>query len=280
MPYINPTNVMTEDCLLVWDGLSKPDTKESTGELEYRVEVAVKKNSQTHSELYSISEKAAAEKYPSGKPHGFKEALTEFDPAKYPELTDYVRLRATAKQPCDTYLQSSHSSPAEFGQKSYAGCGVRLIVSPFIYMPSKETKNQTGAKFWLNGCQLTNLDLPKLSVASGLTGREVANAFGATPSAGTAFTQPAPSTPPPVAAATTPPAPTAPPVVPAPNPGILTAGAPTPPAPPVPPTPPAPPAAPAGPVATAALTALGQTVESMLAAGWSMDQLKQQNYVA
>lgn len=266
MSYLNPTNVLTEDCLLVWDGLSKPDTKESTGELEYRVEVAVKKNSQTHSELHAVAEKACAEKYPSGRPHGYKEALTEFDPAKYPELVDYVRLRATSKSPCDTYLQGRESSPAEFGAKSYAGAGVQLIVAPFVYMPSKETKNQTGAKFWLNGVHLTRLDLPKLSVAAGLTGREVAQAFGATPGAGAAFTQPAPAAPS---------VPAPPTVVPAPNPGILAPAA----VPPAPPAPPAPPV-PAGPVATAALTAMGQTVESMLAAGWSMQQLKDQNYVA
>lgn len=270
MAYLNDTNILTEECLLVWDGLSKPDTKESTGELEYRLDVAVKQGSVTHQELQASLDRMTAAKYPTGKPAGFKEALKPFDSEKYPELVGYLQVRAKSNSPCDIYLQAKESSAAEFGAKAYAGCGVRVILSPSVYMPSKETKNTTGAKFWLNGAQLTNLGLPKLSVAAGLTGREVANAFGANPSAGTAFNQPAP------AATVTPPTPAQAAVVPAPNPGILAAGAPVPPA---PPTPPAPPVA-AGPVATAALTAIGQTVESMLAAGWSMEQLKAQNYVA
>ena len=101
-------------------------------------------------------------------------------------------------------------------------------------------KGNVGESAWLSGIQIVDLTAEKLAGGAGMSAGQVANAFGIQGGAA-AFAAPA--------------QPVVPPTPAAPDPGIVP------------------------PVPTPKLTALGHTVESMQAAGWSIEQLREQGYV-
>lgn len=101
-------------------------------------------------------------------------------------------------------------------------------------------KGNVGESAWLSGIQIVDLTAEKLAGGAGMSAGQVASAFGIQGGA---------------AAFATPAAPVVPPTPAAPNPGIVP------------------------PVPTPKLAAIGQTVESMQAAGWTLEQLKAEGYV-
>ena len=122
----------------------------------------------------------------------------------------------------------------------YSGAKVRLILTPRIY----NAMGNVGESAWLSGVQIVDLTTEKLAGGAGMSAGQVASAFGIQGGAA-AFAAPA------AAPAVPPTAPT--PV--APNPGIVP------------------------PVPTAKMTAAGQTVQSFLNAGWTVEQMRADGWV-
>ena len=254
MTMLNENTVKTEPVILIWDAASKSDVDEKTGRISWGVTVAVHKGSQTYAEMKAAADKEIARVFPTGAPYGFKVWDKDFNPQKYPELNpaEYVFVRFSSKDEKSTFNGTQAVSKDEFGRLAYPGCKVSVIGRCWAYTPAPETKNTSGLKWFFEGAQLNDLNAPRLSVSKGLGSNAVASAFGAEPSAAAAFTQPPAVAPAPAAAA---PVPSLPPAPLAPNPGIVP------------------------PVPTDKLTALGHTVESMQAAGWSIEQMREQGYV-
>jgi hypothetical protein len=254
MTMLSETTVRTEPVILIWDAASKCDTDDKTGKITWGVTVAIRKDSTTYAEMKAAADKEISKVYPTGAPHGFKTwAKDDFDPTKYAETPpdQYVHVRFGSKDFKPTFNGTQQVGKEEFGRLAYAGALVSVIGRCWCYTKSEQTKNQTGLKWFFEGVQLVDGNAPRLSVAAGMSQSAVASAFGATQSVESAFSAPAAATPT-VAAPVTPPTPVTPP---APNPGIVP------------------------PVPTPKLTATGHTVDSMQAAGWTLEQLKAEGYV-
>ena len=242
--------VRTDDCVVLWDGITRPETVEATADkpasLKYTLKLAFPPDSSTYAELHHVSEAATKAKYPMGVPKGFEGA---FRPADVAELPGYMAVNAvTFATPPEVYdLSGRLLSPADYQRMFYAGCKVKAVLQPRVY----DAKGNKGAGFWLGGVLIVDAQAPKLSIASGLSSAEVRNAFGlpATPLGGSPLggaavpppqpaghaVPPAPTaipSPVPTVAGVASSAPTSPSNIPVvPNPGILAA----PPAPPAPP---------------------------------------------
>ncbi len=251
MTMLNETTIRTEALTLVWDNASKQNVDKQTGKINWGVTVAIPRNSATYKEMRAAADAATAKAYPTGKPFKFKDWEAEFDPAKYPEFSpaEYVFARFSSKDAKVTFNGTQEVAREEFGRLAYPGAKVAVVGRVWCYMPDEKTANQTGIKWFYEGVQLVDATTPRLSISSGMSSADVANAFGAQPSAASAFTS-APAAAP--VAQPTPPAASTPV---APNPGIVP------------------------PVPTAKMTTAGQTVESFLAVGWTVEQMRADGWV-
>lgn len=252
MTIINETYVHSAAAVLAYNYLSG-DTDKKKGTTSYHLTVAIKRDGPQFKEFEQAANAAIAKKYPSGKPFGFKDWWKPINPQKFPELAaDHVFVKISTRDAGKpAYIQGVKKSTEEFMAKGYQGAMVSVYCQAGVYMPGEQTEGTTGAKFYLEGAMLTDLTTPKLSVAPGATEAEVDGIFGVQPSAGSVFT----SAPPAQAPAAAAPVPSLPPAPLAPNPGIVP------------------------PVPTDKLKALGHTVEALQAAGWTIEQMREQGYV-
>lgn len=256
MTMLNETTVRTEPVVLIWDAASKPDVDKKTGKTSWGVTVAIRKDSATYAEMKAAADKETARVYPTGAPHGFNAwDNADFDPTKYKETPpdQYVHVKFKSNDFKATFNGTTQVAKEEFGRLVYAGALVSVIGRCWCYTKSEQTQNQTGLKWFFEGVQLVDGNAPRLSVAAGMSQSAVASAFGATQSVESAFSAPAPAAQAPAPAAT--PVPSLPPAPLAPNPGIVP------------------------PVPTDKLKALGHTVEALQAAGWTIEQMREQGYV-
>lgn len=271
--------VRTGDCIVLWDGITRPETVEATADKpasqKFTLKLAFAPDSPTYAELHQVSEAATRAKYPQGAPKGFEPA---FRAAEVQELPGYTTVNAaTFATPPEVYDTSGRLlSPADYAHMFYAGCKVQAVLQPRVY----DAKGNRGAGFWLGGVLIVDAKAPKLSIASGMSSAEVRNAFGlpATPLGGGA----APVPPVPAAAPAAPPAVSAtpstlPPPVPA---GSVTPATTSPSNPPPPPVAVQPNYGMLTPkVMTPAAQAAGYTYEALQAAGWSDEQMIQSGYL-
>lgn len=252
MTKLNETTIKTEPVILIWDNVSRPSVDKNTGKETWGVTVALRKDSATYREMREMSDLSVSKAYPTGKPFKFKDWETTFDPAKYPELNpaEYVFVKFTDKGPKPAFNGTQEISRDEFSRTVYTGAKIAIVGRVWCYLAEERTQNQTGLKWFYEGVQIVDaVTAPRFSVAKGMTGSDIASAFGAASSAASAFT-PAPAAAPATAAAV--PTPAAPLV---PNPGIVP------------------------PVPTPKLTALGHTVDTLKAAGWTTEQMRAEGYV-
>lgn len=283
---LNNGSVRTDTCVVLWDGITRPEAVEATADKpasqKFTLKLAFAPDSQTYAELYHASHSETAKKYPTGVPRGFEEAFRNAD---VPELPSYLAVNAaTFATPPEVYdMQGRLLSPADYSRMFYAGAKVQAVLTPRVY----DSKGNRGAGFWLGGVLIVDASAPKLSIASGMSSADVRNAFGlpATPlggapavppvqPAGVAAPAPASFPQPPAPAGIASSVPTYPsspaPVAVVPNPGILAA-------------PPAPvPVAPVAPARTMtpAAVAAGYTYEALAAADWSDQQMIQAGYLS
>lgn len=287
MAILSNGSVRTGDCIVLWDGITRPEVIEATADkpagLKYTLKLAFPADSQTAAELRQESDSFTKSKYPTGTPRGFEPALRNADVSELPgHLVINSATYNTAPEVFDS--QGRSLSPAEYARLFYAGCKVQAVLTPRVY----DAKGNRGAGFWLGGVLIVDSNAPKLSIAAGMSSGELRNAFGLpdSPLGGAAAPVPpaqaaapaappaAPATPsapqPPEPACSAPSAPTSPsnPVAVAPNYGMLQ-------------PPPAPPAAPAAPVKvmTPAAQAAGYTYDALKSAGWSDEQMIQAGYL-
>lgn len=301
MPILDSGAVRTGDCVVMWDGLSRPEPVAATGDkpagTKYTLKLAFAPDSPTYAELYHVSDAFTKSKYPSGAPRGFEGA---FRPAEVPELPGYISVNAATFNGLPEVFDKSGRvlTQAELAGLLYAGAKVQAVLTPRVF----DAAGNRGAGFWLGGVLVVDSTAPRLSIAAGMSQADVRNAFGlpSSPLAGSAAPAPAPGVAPapgippaPGVAAAAPPAmpgtaSSPPPPVPAgpassattspssvavaPNYGML-----NPPAPPG--AAPTPPAAPAGPTMTPAALSQGYTYEMLKGAGWTDEQMIQGGYL-
>jgi len=298
MTVLQNGTVRTGDCIVLWDGITRPEAVPASADKpasqKFTLKLAFPPDSPTYAELYGESEKFTNTKYPQGRPRGFEAA---FRPAEVPELPGWIAVNsATFGQAPEVFdAQGRSLTPAEYSRMFYAGTKVQALLTPRVY----DANGNRGAGFWLSGILIVDAAAPKLSIASGMSAGEVRGAFGlpASPLAGSAPAVgippvpgvAAPAIPPaPGAAAAVPPTPQAPASFPAP-PGLAgpASGATTSPSSVVVAPnygmlqPPAAPVAPVAPVRTMtpAAQAAGYTYEMLAGNGWTEAQMIQAGYL-
>lgn len=275
MAILDNGTVRTGDCLVLWDGITRPeaiDAKDGKpASQKFSLKVAFAPDSATYAELYAEMAKFKAAKFPNGVPSGWDDA---FYPAKVDELPGYLAVNGVTygREPEIFDMTGRMLSAAECTGKLYAGAKVQVLLQPREY-----NNKSKGFGYWLCGLLIVDSTTPKLSVASGVDAR---NAFGlpATPLGGGAASVPpvpaaagaAPSVPPATHSAPQPPAPAGsaptattspsnpppPPVAVVPNYGMLNPK-----------------------VMTPAAQQAGYTYEALQAAGWSDEQMIQSGYL-
>ena len=248
----NGQAVVTGPVTVLWDGISRPEQVEgkdggAPGH-KYTVKFALPPTDPAGAEMRSLLDPAAAAQFPTGKPRTFQATFLPLGADEFgADLAGHlISVGTTYNNPPPIYDQQGREVPAQ-SCGLYAGAKVRLILTPRVY----NAKGNVGESCWLSGIQIVDLTGPKLAGSAGMSAGQVASAFGiqsgaaafATPPAAAPVAQPSPAVPP---AAPTPVAP---------NPGIVP------------------------PVPTAKMAAAGLTVQSLLDAGWTVEQMRADGWV-
>jgi len=242
-------HVITGEALLIWDGITRPDTDPATGQVKHSIKIAFPGNAPELAELTELANKAlASSEFKGTLPPGGNWPVMPLDTSKQglEHLTGYqsINAKTTLGAPGVYDTAGVELNSMAYARQLYAGCKVKLMVHAYSF----NAKGNKGVAFGLDGIQIVDAQAPKLDVGGGISSSEVGAAFGG---GGT------PSTPPPASA---PPAatPAPPPAAPAPD---FPQG----------------PQPPAGPRMTA--KAQGAPYESFLAQGWTDEMLRQHGYL-
>ena len=241
----NGQAVVTGPVTVLWDGISRPeDVQGQNGKPDskkFTVKFAADPTEPAVGELRGMLDAEAARVFPSGKPRNFQATFGALTAGEYDgKLTGHLVCTATTYGNSPPVYDANGREVPAASCGLYSGAKVRLILTPRIY----NAMGNVGESAWLSGVQIVDLTAEKLAGGAGMSAGQVASAFGIQGGAA-AFAAPA-------AAA---PVPSLPPAPLAPNPGIVP------------------------PVPTDKLKALGHTVEALQAAGWTIEQMREQGYV-
>jgi len=256
MSFYNEKYVRTGNAVIVWDGITRPETNDSN-KLVHSLKVAMAPGSSEIPELEQLANMSlTASKFNGVLPPGGNWptkviGVGEIDPAVQGYTSFSAKTYNGAPQVFDANGQLL--SPMQYGAMLYPGTIVQVLIHAYDY-----DNKQKGVGFGIDGIMIVDATAPHLNVA----GVDAAGAFGGAPVA-------------PVAPPVAPVAPVAPPVAPV-----------APAAPPVAPVAPAvQPAAdflnPQAPAVqlTPKAVAEGQTHASLLALGWTEDVMRAQGYI-
>ena len=242
MSFYNDKYVRTGNAIIVWDGITRPETNDS-GVLIHKIKVAMAPGSLEAAELEQLAQTALKDsKYngvlpPNGNWPTSVAAVGQIDPA----VDGYTLLGAGTQQGAPQVFDANGQelSPMQYGPMLYCGAVVQVLVHAFAY----DNINK-GVAFGLDGIMIVDAKAPRLSIA----GVNASAAFGAPAAVAPAAVAPAA-----VAPAAVAPAAVAPAAV-QPAPDFLT------------------------PV-TAKAVAEGQTYEGLKGAGWTDDQMRANGYI-
>lgn len=248
----NGQAVVTGPVTVLWDGITRPEDVEgkdggAPGK-KFTVKFAAPPTEPAVHELRPMLDAEIARVFPAGKPRNFQDTFGALTAAEYDgALTGHLVCTATTYNSAPPVYDAQGREVPAHACGLYSGAKVRLILTPRVY----NAKGNVGESAWLSGIQIVDLTTPKLAGGAGMSAGQVASAFGIQGGAA-AFSQPSAPVAAPGPAA---PVPSLPPTPVAPNPGIVP------------------------PVPTDKLKALGHTVEALQAAGWTIEQMREQGYV-
>jgi hypothetical protein len=195
---INETTIKTGPCIVLWDGMSKPEEKEN-GKLSHNLRVAIANNAPERLEVQALADQALANsKWKGVLPAGGHMPLTDTDELKFGPLVANTQAFSASTQrgaPSVYDVAGNKLDPIQYNGKFYAGAKVALLVDCFDYDNKKK-----GIACGLLGIQIIDDQAPKLDVVGGMAESEVAAAFGAaattqTAAAGNAMQSDAPPPP-------------------------------------------------------------------------------------
>lgn len=297
MPQFDDKHVVTYrngegiPAIVLWDGITNPDTDTGDGKPKFNVRVAIPQNDPVYAELDALAQKELREGDFKGKfPANGNWPFREVDTQKFGQrFAGHVCFTAQTRLGAPTVVDQNGRvlDPINYSGKFYPGAEIALLVHAFTY-----NNKQAGIGFGIDGVQIINDQAPAIEgLGAGLSRDQVTGAFGSAPAdGGTPGPAPAPGgapaapaapggAPAPAPAPSPAPAPAAPSA--APQPGAQPPGG-------VQPdhgfaqgpgAPPAAPAAPtpAGPRMTA--KAAGMTYEQFREVGWTDEQMRAEGYL-
>ena len=250
-------NVLTCPGVVLWDGITRPETKDD-GNVVHSIKIAIPGNSAEKAELEQLATQTLqASAFKGQFPAGGEWPVREIDMTKFTAPEDQQRLRGCVAINANTRLgapgvfdvNGQQLSAMQYGRSLYAGASVALLVHCYAF-----NNKSKGLAFGLDGIQIVDDTAPALSVGGGMSPSEAAAIFGGgAPMQQPPVQQPPVQQPPVPQQAATPP----PPVVPDPSFAANAAGQ--------------------GSVMTA--KAGGTPYQAFIDQGWTHDQLVAHGYV-
>ena len=258
MSFYDEKHVTTCDGIVLWNGITEPETDPQTGVVSHSVKIAIPANAPEKGELEQLANNAliADATFKGQLPAGGNWPVMDIDLTKFPGdealLQGRVAINAKTRNGAPSVFDQNGQELAamQYGRMLYPGAVVKVLVHCYSF-----NNKSKGVAFGLDGVQIVDATAPKLNVGGGLGSAAVAAAFGAAPGQ--------PAAPAPAQQFTQQEHATQPAGV-QPYPEFVTGAAGTPPAPP-----------PAAPVRQMTPAAQGATYEQMIAAGWTDELLIQ-----
>jgi hypothetical protein len=176
MSFIDEKTVKVENCILNWDGITRPE-KRDDGSLSYNLRVCVHPQAPEVGELAQIATNALNEGQFKGAmpPNGKWPLETYADHTKLgPLVQGMLSIGGGSNRVPSCYdINGQKLDITQFGGMLYPGCKVAILLTAFSY----SNKNK-GITFGLEGFQIIDPSAPKLDVGGGMNESQVANAFG------------------------------------------------------------------------------------------------------
>src|SRR5690606_25450117 len=132
---LNDTTVVTSECLVIWDGLTKPEpVKGRDGKPDsqkFNIKVAVHPNHPEVAELRALIAEEVRKKYPNGPGRNFRHTLGPIGADEIPEIAGWLVFTATTYGALPPILDANGQDvpPQRHAECLYAGSAVRLMVS-------------------------------------------------------------------------------------------------------------------------------------------------------
>ena len=192
MAKLNDTQVVTDEVIVIWDGLTNPEANQQ-GKMQHHLSVAFQANSPVHAELEALLQAALMSgDFKGALPANGKWGIADVDAAKIPELAGWKRANIGTYTGAPTCVDENGNTinPVMLSGLLRAGSRVKLIAHAYSY----NAMGNQGVKLGLDGVQCLGAGMT-LSVSAGMSADQVGAAFGGGGVAPAAQQQVAPPTP-------------------------------------------------------------------------------------
>lgn len=190
-------HVLTGNAIVLWDGITQPETDPNTGTVKHTIKVALLGQSAERQELEALARECLnASEFKGALPPGGNWPVAEVDLSKFTapddaaRLSGHVTLNAATRNGAPPVYDANGNelSSMAYGRMFYPGAVVRVIVHAFAF-----NNKSKGVAFGLDGVQVIDATAPRLSVGGGLSAAAVGAMFGAAPAAQAPAAQAAPA---------------------------------------------------------------------------------------
>ncbi len=184
MAFKGDKHVITCAAIVLWDGITKPETKDN-GNISHNLRLAIPNHAPELAELRMLSNNALREsKWKGVMPAGGNDPLMEADVEKFgPMLAGHTAFSCNTQRgiPPILDLNGAELSAMQFGRCFYPGAKVAVYVHAYDY-----DNKQKGIAFGLDGIQIIDSSAPALPIGGGVSASKVIEAFAAGAGAGVA----------------------------------------------------------------------------------------------
>ena len=188
----NGSHVVTCDGIIIWDGVTRPETDTHDGQPSYSLKIAIPSTAAEKLELEQLATNCLnTSEFKGQLPMGGNWPVIPIDLNKFTEAADQQRLtgmttiNAKSKFVPQVFDGNGQVLQAmQYGPMLYPGAVVRLMVHAYAF-----NNKSKGIAYALDGVQIIDGTAPKLSVGGGITTAQLRSAFGgvgAAPVAGAA----------------------------------------------------------------------------------------------
>lgn len=173
----NDNFVITGNCRILWDGVTKPESLEGGGQ-KHSLKVAQIASAPENGELQVILDRELQQgEFRGVLPPGGLPGISDIRPGEYGDMIPGHKVFNTVTYngvPDVFDVNGQKLDPMQYGSMLYPGATVQLIVSARTY-----NNKSKGLGFWLNGIKIIDATSPKLPVGGGAI--DAGAAFAAAP---------------------------------------------------------------------------------------------------
>lgn len=173
-------NVITCEGIVLWDGLTTPDTDERTGAPVHNLTIAIPANAPEAAEIEQMAQRALQDSEFNGvKPTNSKWPTKEVDASRFGKdaalLNGRIAITARTRTGAPPVIDANGQelNAMQYGKMLYPGAIIKLLIHAYAF---NATKNK-GVSAGLDGVQIIDATAPKLDVGGGMSASQVSAAF-------------------------------------------------------------------------------------------------------